>query len=307
MTIRELLRRCHAPLLGLLALAAFASVSFAQPLDTPSLSVDRAGFFRIDLDVTAGASGAPNGFVIQWMKKADFLALGWPATEVDPSAVVCDFTGDPSLNPDSRSASFQLAPNGVIQVQMGDLFDETGIYSGDYLDALAPGEYAFRVWAEGDDAAGVASSTPSQTIFASTSVPECTQGFWKTHPEAWPVGCTPMNLGTVSYTKTELLAIFNTPANGNGLISLAHQLIATKLNICNGSNPTNIAATVAAADAQIGGLVVPPSGSGFLTPGSTSGNTNTLDDYNNGIIPGVINCATRTTQSTWGKVKSLYR
>jgi hypothetical protein len=290
-----------------LFLVAFAGSAFGQALDAPSLKVNRTGFFRIDLDVTAAATGAPNGFVIQWMKKSDFLALGWPATEYDPAAVVCDFTGDPSLNIDARSASFLLAPSGVIQVQMGDLFDETGIYSGDYLDALTPGEYAFRVWAEGNDALGVASSTPSQTIFAATSNPECTQGFWKNHPEAWPVGCTPMTLGTVSYTKTQLLANFGTPATGNGLISLAHQLITTKLNICNGSNPTNIAATVAAADAQIGGLVCPPVGSGFLSPGSTSGNTNTLDDYNNGIIPGVVNCATRTSQSTWGKVKSLYR
>jgi len=57
----------------------------------------------------------------------------------------------------------------------------------------------------------------------------------------------------------------------------------------------------------IGGLVVPPVGGGFLAPGSTSALTNTLDDYNNGIIPGVLNCATKTSQSTWGKVKSLYR
>jgi hypothetical protein len=289
-----------------LALLAFTSSALAQALDTPSLTFDEAGFFRIDLDVHAGASGAPNGFVVQWMKKADFLTYGWPADETDPSAVVCDFTGDPSLNTDSRSSSFQLGANGVIRVQMGDLFDETGIYSFDYLDALQPGQYAFRVWAEGNGAPG-SGSAPSLTVFANTTVPECTQGFWKTHPEAWPVGCTPMMLGTVVYTKTQLLAIFNTPAGGNGLISLAHQLIATKLNGCNGSNLTNVAATIAAADALIGGLVIPPVGGGFLAPGSTSGLTNTLDDYNNGIIPGVVACATKTTQSTWGKVKSLYR
>jgi hypothetical protein len=285
---------------------AFAGSAFAQALDAPVLKVDRAGFFRIDLDVTAGATGAPNGFVLQWMKKADFLAFGWPADEYDPTAVVCDFTGDPTLNLDPRSSSFHLAPSGVIQVQMGDLFDETGIYSSDYLDALPPGEYAFRAWSEGNGAQG-SGSVPSLTVFAATTNPECTQGFWKTHPEAWPPGCTPMLLGTVLYTKTELLSIFNTPAGGNGLISLAHQLITTKLNICNGSNPTNIAATVAAADALIGGLVCPPVGAGFLSPASTSALTNTLDDYNNGIIPGVINCATKTSQSTWGKVKSLYR
>ena len=288
-----------------LMLLAFTGSAFAQALDTPTLKLDEAGFFRIDLDVTAGATGAPNGFTIQWMKKADYLAKGWPASEYDPTAPVCDFTGAPTLNPDVRSSTFQLAANGAIRIQVGDLFDETGIY-GDYLDQLPPGQYAFRVWAEGTGTAG-SGSVPSQTFFTTTTNPECTQGFWKTHPEAWPVGCTPMTLGTVSYTAAQLLSIFNTPANGNGLISLAHQLIATKLNICNGSSPTNVAATIAAADALIGGLVIPPVGGGFLAPSTTDALTNTLDDYNNGIIPGVVGCVTRTSQSTWGKVKSMYR
>jgi hypothetical protein len=295
--------------LGVLAAAlllfAFASSAFAQALDAPSIKFDRAGFFRIDLDVTAGASGAPNGFVVQWMKKADFQAYGWPADEYDPRAVVCDFTGTPTLNMDSRSSSFGLAPNGVIQIQMGDLFDETGIYALDYLDQLPPGDYAFRVWAEGNGAPG-SGSVPSATFFSSTTVPECTQGFWKTHPEAWPLGCVPMLLGTVAYTQAELLSIYNQPANGNGLISLAHQLITAKLNLCNGSDGTNINATIAAADALIGGLVVPPVGGGFLAPASTSALTQTLDDWNNGIIPGVVSCATKTTKTTWGKVKSIY-
>lgn len=287
-----------------LLVLAFAGSAFAQALDTPTLKTDQVGFFRIDLDVQAGASGAPNGFTIQWMKKADYLAYGWPASEYNPTAAVCDFTGDPTLNPDPRSGSFKLSADGAIKVQIGDLFDETGVYAS-YASQLPPGEYALRVWAEGDGTPGSGSAV-SQTFFATTTNPECTQGFWKNHPELWPVGCLPMTLGTVSYTQAQLLAIYNQPANGNGLISLAHQLITVKLNACNGSNTANVAATIAAADALIGGLVVPPVGGGFLAPGSTSALTNTLDDYNNGIIPGVVACATRTTQSTWGKVKSMY-
>jgi hypothetical protein len=305
MNVRELLRRCHAPLLGLLAVAALASASFAQALDTPTLTVNRVGFFRIDLDVQAGPSGAPNGFAVQWMKKSTFDAIGWPANEYDVNSAYCDFTGEPTLNTDPRSSSYLLASDGAIQVKMGDLFDETGIY-GSYLDQVVPGTYVFRVWAKGNGTPGTGSAK-SLTLTATTSNPECTQGFWKNHPEAWPLGCTPMLLGTVSYTQAQLLAIFGQPAGGNGLISLAHQLIATKLNLCNGSSPTNIAATVAAADALIGGLVVPPVGGGFLSPASTSALTNTLDDWNNGIIPGVVACATATTHSTWGRVKSLYR
>ena len=63
-----------------------------------------------------------------------------------------------------------------------------------------------------------------------------------------------MLLGTVAYTKPQLLSIFNQPAVGNGLISMAHQLITTRLNICNGSNPTNVLAALTTADALIGRL-----------------------------------------------------
>src|SRR5262245_9766909 len=55
-------------LIGVLAAAMLfvtAGSAFAQALDTPSLKLNRAGFFRIDIDVQAGASGTPNGFTIQ--------------------------------------------------------------------------------------------------------------------------------------------------------------------------------------------------------------------------------------------------
>jgi hypothetical protein len=112
-----------------------------------------------------------------------------------------------------------------------------------------------------------------------------TLGYWKNHANKWPAQATPMTLGTVSYTKQQLLSIFNTPPAGNGLIQLAHQLIAAKLNIAHGANPTTIQATIAAADALIGGLVIPPIGSGFLDPSVTSGLIDTLDTFNNGLTP----------------------
>src|SRR4051812_12086632 len=49
-----------------------------------------------------------------------------------------------------------------------------------------------------------------------------TQGYWKNHPSAWPV--TSLTLGSVSYNQTQLLAILHKPVQGNGLVSLAHQL-----------------------------------------------------------------------------------
>ena len=111
-----------------------------------------------------------------------------------------------------------------------------------------------------------------------------TQGFWKNHAEDWPVQS--LTLGTVNYTKTQLLTVLRTPVRGNGLISLSHQLIAAKLNASGATVPSSVATAIAAADALIGGLVVPPIGGGSLSTSSTSSLTSALDTYNNGNTPG---------------------
>ncbi len=86
-----------------------------------------------------------------------------------------------------------------------------------------------------------------------------------------------LTLGTVNYTEAELLQILDQPAQGNGLVILAHQLIAAKLNIAN-----DAAQAIADADAMIGGLVIPPIGSGYLPTSQTSDLTETLTEYNEG-------------------------
>jgi hypothetical protein len=83
-----------------------------------------------------------------------------------------------------------------------------------------------------------------------------TQGFWKNHSDVWPLQS--LTLGAVSYSESQLLQILNHPAQGNGLVILAHQLIAAKLNIANGADPTLVQQTVIDADSMIGGLIVPP-------------------------------------------------
>jgi cysteine-rich repeat protein len=106
-----------------------------------------------------------------------------------------------------------------------------------------------------------------------------TQGYWKNHADAWPVAS--LKLGTVTYTKAELIAILKTPVKGNGLIQLAHQLIAAKLNIAAGASDVDIKVTIQAADALIGSLVV---GVGELPTSQTSALNDKLDAFNNGKI-----------------------
>jgi len=111
-----------------------------------------------------------------------------------------------------------------------------------------------------------------------------TQGFWKNH-EPWPAAS--LTLGTVSYSEAQLVTILSEPVKGNGLVSLAKQLIAAKLNQASGASvPAGVAAAIVQADALIGGLVAPPVGTGFLDPSATSALTTILDNYNNGLAPG---------------------
>jgi hypothetical protein len=115
------------------------------------------------------------------------------------------------------------------------------------------------------------------------SRPNCTltQGYWKNHPEAWQI--TSMMLGSRLYSKAELLAILNTPVRGNGLVALAHQMIAAKLSFAQGADTPAITSSALAADALINGFVVPPVGSDALPTTTTSGVTGTLDTFNQGM------------------------
>ena len=91
------------------------------------------------------------------------------------------------------------------------------------------------------------------------------------------------------------------------MISLAHQLIAARLNILYGADPTAVSAAIASADALIGPLVVPPIGNGRLPTAQVSALVKALDDYNNGVT-GPGHCGSvATLPTTWGQLKILYR
>lgn len=131
-----------------------------------------------------------------------------------------------------------------------------------------------------------------QVTFTNTYTPPVvegctyTQGYWKTHAgakkqaDAWPAGATSggLTLGSVDYGKDQLLRIMNAPTKGNGLISLGTQLIAAKLNVYPGTT-----ADIDAADALIGALVIPPIGSGYLSPEVTSVLNTALTNFNQGV------------------------
>jgi hypothetical protein len=277
-------------IITVLALVACSGIYAAGP--KPPMSPMTVGCTGINtpgsitLSIGAGATGAPAGFSIMWMKQSDLDALGgvWPSDE----SMFCaaSYSGVPTCS------QFNIPPNGSVQITISDnLPDLCGISSTCNTPLECDTAYAFRIFAH-------ANNTNSKGPFTITTSPcstapcagggggcTLTQGYWKNHLDAWPVNI--LTLGTVNYDSGDLLGILNaSPGHGggaNGLLILAHQLIATKLNIASGADATSIQSAVNAADAMIGSLVIPPLGTGFLSSSSTSTLVGQLDDYNNGV------------------------
>ncbi len=304
--------RKHASSAGiaLVTIALSCCAALAQTaMDAPTVDVVDSGHGKVRLTVTAGEMGAPAGFQVSWMPAAQFDIQGqrWTFPYAQGQGWA-DYTGTGTLNTwGTASVDFKLLPNASLDVEIGDTRGETGV-SGTINAELAENtEYVFVVIAHGS---GMNTDSPlSLTCRRRTTTQGggCTYtiGYWKNHTGYWPV--TSLTLGSVSYTASQLLSIFNQPVAGNGLISLAHQLIGAKLNIANGANPTGIASTIAAADALIGGRVVPPVASGNLAPRTTSALTQALDDFNNGLA-GPGHCgSTPTHTSSWGSIKVIAR
>ena len=270
-----------------------AGSALAKPpktkIDTPALGCVTATATQTSLtvQVCAGATGLPAGFSLQWLT-ADALALAggiWPSSE---AADVCaaGFSGNANLS------RYNLAAGECVSVNVGEFLFDSGASTNCPDGLLCGTDYVFRAF-------GHATSALSRSEFTSNlscatlaceqqSTCTYTQGYWKTHGP-FPTGnnlnewnVTSLALGTVVYTSVQLQAIFDAPAAGNGLIALAHQLIAAKLNLANGADGTDALAAITAADALIGGRVVPPVGAGYLAPATTSALITALSDYNEG-------------------------
>jgi hypothetical protein len=281
-TLRQSLRR--AAICGFLfVLSALTAVpALAKTtLGTPTLSFSNETQTTIDVTFTATSpGGAPAGFTLQWMTQADYLANGWS----DPP-IGCDasFAGA------AANSRYVLAPGQSITVTVGNFKNDNGFSTSCAGPLVCGTVYIFRAFSHGNSVWGRSafSSNYIDSTLACSFGCALTQGYWKTHGpipvgnnlDTWPV--TTLTLGTVPYSDLQLLAILNQPPMGNGLISLAHQLIAARLSIANGADGTPIAAAVAAADAMIGSLVVPPIGSGILDPSVTGTLTDELDTWLN--------------------------
>jgi hypothetical protein len=298
---------------------AAASPARAAALDPPTLQAVAADRVSITLLVRAGDSGAPGGFAISYMRADQYRALGgWPDESQQASAfaqvVKCTFTGVPTLDLTPGVPNFCLEPDQAVQVVIGKLFDETGLSATDFDELPEGTEYVFRALAAAT--LGCEQSPYSEMVAATTttrSFTDCTltQEFWKRHPDNWSRVAS-IRLGSVVYARQQLQSILTTQARGNGLISLAHQLIAAKLNQLLGAvPPADVLTAMQQADNLIGALVVPPVGTGSLRPSLVLDVLHVLDAFNCGRR-GPAHCPSSldpvpAASETWGRVKVRYR
>jgi hypothetical protein len=110
-----------------------------------------------------------------------------------------------------------------------------------------------------------------------------TPGYWKNHPEAWPT--KGIDAGDFWYSKDIAIDLLNMPEKGDKSRTIFRALVATKLNLKNGSYGKCITGIVKAADAW---LVANPLGSKVKgsSPEWKEGELLyiELDDYNNGLL-----------------------
>lgn len=108
-------------------------------------------------------------------------------------------------------------------------------------------------------------------------------GYWKNHPESWPVAG--ITIGGTYYTKAQAISLMNTPTRGDKTYTMFEQLVAAKLNILMGCDPSCIDEVITDADAW---MRIHPVGSGVKanSPAWTEGEPlkDMLEDYNQGYL-----------------------
>jgi hypothetical protein len=72
-----------------------------------------------------------------------------------------------------------------------------------------------------------------------------TPGYWKNHPEAWPLD--PIVVGGVSYSKMQAIAWLDLVGKDK-TTTMFSSLVSAKLNVAMGNDSSCVASTIAAAD-----------------------------------------------------------
>ncbi len=259
--------------LMVVAVAMLSGVASAQrkvALDTPALACVSSTTDTITLSVTAGATGAPSGFSVQWMP-ASSLAAGFDGVlGTADDGIWHDGEGScrASFSGNANGSNWNLGPNGMVTVLIGGLNDSDPGVSFSCNTLECDTEYVFRTFAHaqtGKNALGrsafsnpIACSTdvcdgPQWELgdFCSYSIGRWVQGQGGTADITCVVSnSTGITLGQVAYTWAgadanlngiddqydALLAIVNGQTQQGGVRTRWAQVLALKMNILLGGN-----------------------------------------------------------------------
>jgi len=241
---------------ALLSITSIQAAPTKTTLPVPLISQESATQNSITLHVAADAVyGAPYGYVVQWRKPNE-----------------TEFTCDKSYNA-------PLPANGSNSITFNRLEADL------CFDFTCSTDYEFRLFAHGGK--DYFRSAFSEVITVSTSPCEgqCVYGlgYWKNHPDLWPV--TSLQLGTGTYDETQLMAMLQASPKGNGMIILLHQLIPALLNQANGADTSVITDALVDAHALIGSA---DATTGYMSPDNVSASKALLESFNEGETgPGV--------------------
>jgi hypothetical protein len=128
--------------------------------------------------------------------------------------------------------------------------DKNFLYEGSWgMELCGDYEAVMTMWLVGIYGPGVVKRAELITDCECGPPPTCTYtpGYWKNHPDAWPV--EHLTVGCEEYSKSQLLTIFGMPSKGGDMtIKLFHHLVAAKLNVLIGADDYIMSAITAGDD-----------------------------------------------------------
>ena len=176
------------------------------------------------------------------------LTLGPPTGQIlmeHPYTLTANVTDSSSKPVAGTSVKFKVTNGPNASVSGTGISDASGNARFTYTGQGGPGTDTIQA------SAGALLSNTAQVTWQSAKCPQL-QGYWKNNPNSWPVNS--LTLGSQTYSKAELLAILTSPGGGDASMILAVQLIASKLDIAGGSNPTPVRSTGTTADRLLSGF-----------------------------------------------------
>jgi len=111
-----------------------------------------------------------------------------------------------------------------------------------------------------------------------------TPGYWKNHPEAWPVSS--VVVGGVTYTKTQAIALLDTPVSKDKTYTMFSSLVSAMLNVTIGNDSSCVAESIDRAQAWM--ATYGPTGKGVAASSYAwkvgEPLHRQMDNYNNGML-----------------------